>query len=127
MIDRIPKARRSVNMRAIRNKNTGPELVLRRMLHSLGYRFRVHVKELPGKPDIVFTKRRKVIFVHGCFWHQHEAPDCTDSRTPASNKGYWDSKLARNRERDRQQTDALRARGWDVLVTEVSHFRIARS
>lgn len=91
-------------------------MVVRRLLHAAGYRYRLHSRDLPGKPDLVFRGRRKAIFVHGCFWHQHERETCLDGRRPKSNTGYWDEKLARNVERDRRSQDALRAGGWDVLV-----------
>jgi DNA mismatch endonuclease (patch repair protein) len=80
----------------------------------MGFRYRLHRKDLPGKPDIVFVSRRKVIFVHGCFWHQHQ--DCRDGRMPRSNLGYWEPKLARNVQRDAQTSNALRTAGWDVLI-----------
>ena len=117
----MPKNNRSAAgqrriMQAIRSKDTKPELRVRRLLHTLGYRFRVHLKDLAGKPDIVFTKRRKVVFVHGCFWHGHQAEGCPDGKRPQSNTGYWDPKLDRNAERDRKNTAALQAAGWDVLT-----------
>ena len=103
-------------MRAIRSKNTVPELVVRRLAHRLGYRFRLHYPHLPGKPDLVFATRRKIIFVHGCFWHGHESPNCSSGLKPKSNRGYWLPKLARNSERDAEHEAALAADGWDVLV-----------
>jgi DNA mismatch endonuclease (patch repair protein) len=116
MADSLTSAQRSVNMARIRARDTKPEMVVRRMLHRLGYRYRLHGKALPGKPDLVFTSRRKVIFVHGCFWHQHEATACLDGRKPKSNTDYWHPKLARNVERDQQHVEKLRAEGWCVLV-----------
>jgi DNA mismatch endonuclease, patch repair protein len=101
-------------MRAIRSKGMKPEMVVRRLAHSLGYRFRLHRKDLPGKPDLAFVGKRKAIFVHGCFWHQH--PGCREGRPPSSNTGYWGPKLIRNVERDAQNEAALRAAGWDVLT-----------
>lgn len=101
-------------MSRIRSRDTSPELVVRRMLHRLGYRYRLHARELPGKPDIVFRSRRKAIFVHGCFWHQHAA--CREGRVPASNRQYWLGKLACNTTRDREHLAALTAQGWDVCV-----------
>ena len=89
-MDKLSAERRSANMRQIRSKDTTPELALRRMLHRLGYRFRLHRKDLPGKPDLVFPSRRKVIFVHGCFWHQH--PACREGRVPRSRLEYWEPK-----------------------------------
>lgn len=103
-------------MQAIKSKDTKPELRVRRLLHRLGYRFRIHLKDLPGKPDIALTRRRKVILVHGCFWHGHQADGCIDGDRPKSNTGYWNPKLDRNAERDRANIEALQADGWDVLI-----------
>lgn len=103
-------------MRAIRSKDTAPELAVRRLAHAMGYRFRLYRKDLPGKPDLVFPGRRKVVFVHGCFWHQHPLERCADGRRPKSNTGYWDEKLARNTARDAGNQTSLKALGWDVLV-----------
>jgi len=93
-----------------------PEMVVRRLLHSLGYRYRLHAKELPGKPDIVFRKRKKAIFVHGCFWHQHEDPACKIVRVPKSKQDYWIPKLRRNVERDKAAIADLEKEGWAVMV-----------
>ena len=101
-------------MRKIRSKDTAPELVVRRLLYRLGYRYRLHGNKLPGRPDIVFYGRRKVVFVHGCFWHQHSG--CREGRTPSSRPEYWEPKLRRNRERDAAHFAQLRAMGWSVLV-----------
>lgn len=103
-------------MRAIKSKDTAPELAVRRLAHCMGYRFRLHRKDLPGKPDLVFPKRRKAVFVHGCFWHQHPLERCLDGRRPKSNTGYWDAKLARNTERDEHNYMSLKELGWEVLV-----------
>ena len=100
-------------MQAVKSKNTGPELAVRRLAHRMGYRFRLHRKDLPGKPDLVFSSRRKVIFVHGCFWHAH---GCKCARVPKSNVDYWKPKLERNQERDSMQQYRLHERGWEVLV-----------
>lgn len=116
MADRLSVARRSANMGRIRSRNTKPEMLVRRMLHRFGYRYSVHVKDLPGKPDLVFTARRKVIFVHGCFWHQHDRKACSDSRKPKSNTEYWTRKLDRNVMRDAEHLETLREKGWDALV-----------
>ncbi|UUR08283.1 very short patch repair endonuclease [Sphingomonas glaciei] len=116
MADKISKERRSANMSAIRSKHSKPEMQVRRLLHSLGYRFRLHRKDLPGKPDIVLPGRQAVIEVRGCFWHVHPDPKCKDARPPASNKGYWSSKLGRNVQRDAANLAALEALGWRVLV-----------
>jgi DNA mismatch endonuclease (patch repair protein) len=103
-------------MRAIRSKDTKPERIVRQIAHNLGYRFRLHRKDLPGKPDIVFPKWRSVIFVHGCFWHQHPDKKCKDSHKPTSNSDYWQAKLSRNQVRDAQHEAALQLKGWRVLV-----------
>lgn len=101
-------------MRAVKGADTRPEMAVRRLVHSLGYRYRLHVKGLPGKPDLVFSSRRKVIFVHGCFWHQHDCP--RGARLPKANREYWQPKLRRNQERDASHYKSLRALGWRVLV-----------
>ena len=101
-------------MRANRGKDTKPELALRSMLHRGGYRFRVHFRGLPGTPDVVFTARRKAVFVHGCYWHSH--PGCRNATVPKTRSDYWVPKLARNRERDTDHVARLRAMGWDSLV-----------
>lgn len=107
-----PDAARSRIMRAVRGRDTGPERALRRLLHGLGYRFRLHRKGLPGTPDLVFPARRKAIFVHGCFWHGH---DCArGARVPKANRDYWLAKVARNKARDAASTLALEAAGWRV-------------
>jgi len=116
MADKVTPEQRSVNMRAIGSKDTAPELAVRRLVHAMGYRYRLHRKDLPGKPDLVFSPSRKVIFVHGCFWHQHGLELCLDGRRPKSNTGYWDEKLRRNVERDARHLSALEATGWQVLV-----------
>ena len=99
---------------AVKSKNTVPEMTVRRLLHSLGYRYRIHRSDLPGKPDLAFPGRRKVIFVHGCFWHQHEG--CKGAHLPKSNSSYWSPKLARNVARDTTHLATLAAAGWDCLV-----------
>lgn len=93
-----------------------PEMRVRRLAHALGYRFRLHRKDLPGKPDLVFPARRCIIFVHGCFWHQHPDPACRDARPPKSNQAYWLPKLSRNVARDQEHIARLEALGWRVLV-----------
>jgi DNA mismatch endonuclease, patch repair protein len=113
-VDKLDANRRSANMRQIKSKNTGPELLLRRLLHARGYRFRLHRKGLPGKPDLVFPSRKKVIFVHGCFWHQH--PGCREGRLPGSRAAYWQPKLQLNQERDAAALSALKEQGWQYLV-----------
>lgn len=101
-------------MRKIRSKDTAPELTVRKIVYGLGVRYRLHRKELPGHPDLVFAGRKKVIFVHGCFWHQHEA--CSGGRLPRSRNEYWDEKLRRNVERDRKNKTRLKEMGWDALT-----------
>jgi DNA mismatch endonuclease (patch repair protein) len=103
-------------MRAIRSKNMKPEMAVRRLAHRMGYRFRIHRKDLPGKPDMVFPGRRVVIFIHGCFWHQHADPHCKDARLPNSDTDYWHPKLLRNQARDAENEAALQVQGWRVLV-----------
>jgi DNA mismatch endonuclease (patch repair protein) len=103
-------------MRRIKSGNTKPELLVRKLVHALGYRYRLHRRDLPGKPDLTFASRRKVIFVHGCFWHGHGIGECPDRRRPKSNLSYWNPKLARNQQRDQQTQAALEQAGWQVLV-----------
>jgi len=105
---------RSENMRRIRSKDTSPELKVRSLAHRLGFRFRLHRKDLPGKPDLVFPVRKKIIFVHGCFWHKHDCPE--GLRKPKSNRSYWIPKIERNQQRDTENINRLRVAGWDVLV-----------
>lgn len=105
---------RSRTMRAVKGSNTRPEIAVRCIIHKLGYRFRLYRKDLPGKPDLVFPGRRKVIFVHGCFWHCH---DCSrGSRLPKSNAEYWRKKITNNYVRDKANIAALKRRGWRVAV-----------
>jgi DNA mismatch endonuclease (patch repair protein) len=114
MTDVLTPEQRSRNMSAIRSKNTGPELALRQMLRDRGVPYRVHAAKLPGKPDLVFTKLRKAIFVHGCYWHMHR---CRYGRVVAkTNENFWREKRRSNVERDRRTLRSLRAEGWDVLV-----------
>lgn len=101
-------------MASIRGKNTQPELTVRRFLHAMGFRFRLHHAGLPGRPDIVLAKHRTVVFVHGCFWHGHA--NCRLASMPASNRRFWREKLAGNRRRDRRKARALRLAGWKVLT-----------
>ena len=107
---------RSRQMALVGSKNTTPELVVRRLAHSIGARFRLHRADLPGKPDLVFAGRRKVIFVHGCFWHGHGDPKCRRSRIPKSRVEFWTNKIARNSARDARNETLLRERGWSVLT-----------
>ncbi len=116
MADTVAPERRSQIMSNIRSTGMKPEMTVRRLLHGLGYRYRLHQRNLPGKPDLVFASRRKVIFVHGCFWHQHPDPSCPIARLPKSNREYWGPKLQRNAARDVQIQNELRSLGWSVLV-----------
>ena len=113
MPDTVDPQKRSEIMSRIRARDTSPEKRVRQILHRMGYRFRLHLRDLPGTPDIVLAKYETVIFVHGCFWHQHT---CRDGKTPKSNQSYWLPKLERNRRRDRSHSRALRRLGWHVVV-----------
>jgi DNA mismatch endonuclease (patch repair protein) len=105
---------RSAIMRAVRSKDTKPEMIVRRLVYRLGYRYRLHRADLPGKPDLVFPGRRKIVFVHGCWWHGH---DCRrGARMPKTNLPYWQAKIARNQARDRANHAALTERGWEVAT-----------
>lgn len=114
MVDSISPALRSEIMSRVRSKDTRPEMIVRRMLHKAGYRYRLHVASLPGKPDLVFIGRRKAIFVHGCFWHMHEG--CARARVPKSRVEFWTEKLRANKERDERNLIELRRQGWSVLI-----------
>lgn len=109
---RTPEQRRRI-MQSVGTKDTTPELIVRRLLHRMGYRFRLHRKDLPGKPDIVLPSRKKIIFVHGCFWHYH---GCRYGRLPKSRLEYWASKLERNKQRDIQVIQSLERLGWSTLT-----------
>lgn len=115
MADKINQKRRSENMRRIKSKGMRPELVVRRLVHSMGYRFRLHVPELPGKPDLVFPSLKKIIEVRGCFWHQH-GRQCIESHIPKSRTEYWRPKLQKNRRRDKLNLKKLEKLGWAVMV-----------
>ncbi|MBA3833990.1 MAG: DNA mismatch endonuclease Vsr [Chthoniobacterales bacterium] len=114
MADKLCKERRSWNMSRIRSRDTTPEIAVRRLLHQMGFRFRLHRRDLPGKPDIVLPRYGMAIFVHGCFWHQHAG--CIDCSNPKTNSGYWSPKLLANRERDQRNRRLLRRIGWKPLV-----------
>lgn len=101
-------------MAKVRGRDTGPEWTVRRMAHSMGFRYRLYVKDLPGRPDLVFPRLRKVILVHGCFWHAHEG--CRLFRVPVTRREFWEAKLLSNRERDSRVLCALKELGWRVLV-----------
>lgn len=103
-------------MQRIRSQNTGPELKIRRYLYNMGYRYRIHVNGLPGKPDIVFPTRKKVIFIHGCFWHQHEDRNCRFAHIPQTRQEYWLHKLGKTRQRDIDNLEKLRTMGWTSLI-----------
>jgi len=113
-MDTVPADKRSEIMRRITSKDTKPEFVVRRFVHSLGFGYRLHTKELPGKPDLVFSGRRKLIFVHGCFWHQHDG--CKSSHIPKTRRDYWEPKLNRTVFRDSKNQEKLRELGWDILI-----------
>jgi DNA mismatch endonuclease (patch repair protein) len=116
MADSLTPQQRSALMARIRSKNTGPEMTVRRLVHGMGFRYRLHRKTLPGKPDLVFPGRRKVIFVHGCFWHNHPDPSCKSARTPKSHQEFWIPKLERNRLRDETNRQALTGLNWESLT-----------
>ena len=113
-MDRISKEHRSWNMSRIQSGNTKPEKTVRSILHGLGYRFRLHRKDLPGKPDIVLTRYNSVIFVHGCFWHRHK--ECKKASVPKTKKPFWEKKFKANIERDIKVKNELKSNGWRVLV-----------
>lgn len=113
-MDTLTKEKRSWNMSRIKSKDTKPEMLVRSALHCAGYRFRLHVKELPGKPDIVLPKYKTVIFVHGCFWHRHKG--CSDATMPSTNQDFWKEKFRQNVKRDKCEQAELKKRGWKVLV-----------
>ena len=113
-MDIYSREKRSEVMSKVRSSGTGPELTVRRQLHSQGFRFRLHDKELPGKPDIVLPKYRSVVFVHGCFWHHHTG--CPKSKLPTSNAEFWTEKILANVRRDRRNISELKRLGWRVLV-----------
>lgn len=113
-MDIVSSEKRSRMMAGIKGKNTKPEMLVRRLVHKMGFRFRLHRKDLPGSPDLVFPRLRKVIFVHGCFWHRH--PGCKFAYTPKSNIRFWTEKLEANTRRDALALQALDALGWEVLI-----------
>jgi len=115
MTDTLDSKARSQRMSLIRGTNTAPELIVRTTVHSMGYRYRLHVRTLPGTPDLVFRSRRKVIFVHGCFWHRHRKRTCRLARLPKSRLDFWENKLEGNRQRDIRNKKLLRKAGWEIL------------
>lgn len=127
MPDRFSKETRSRIMSKIGGKNTSPEMLVRRYLHRAGLRFRLHERDLPGRPDLVLRKYGTVVFVHGCFWHQHR--NCRFARMPSSNRPFWLAKLSGNQTRDKRQARALRAAGWKVITVwecEITERRLER-
>jgi DNA mismatch endonuclease, patch repair protein len=112
--DKLDAAGRSALMATIRKKNSKPEVVVRKLVHAMGYRFRLHRNDLPGTPDLVLPRHRKVIFVHGCFWHRHKC--AAGRKTPGKNLSYWTPKLERNRQRDQKNVAALKSVGWTALT-----------
>jgi DNA mismatch endonuclease (patch repair protein) len=114
MKDRLTTARRSWNMSRIRGKDTGPERIVRSLIHRMGYRFRLHGKKLPGRPDIIMAKYKTVVFVHGCFWHRHRR--CKNCTTPTNNREFWVKKLEGNAVRDAKNQRNFRRLGWRVLI-----------
>lgn len=112
--DPLNKSERSQQMRLVRSKNTRPEMVVRKAVWGMGYRYRLHTPDVPGRPDIVFRKRRKAIFVHGCFWHRHDG--CVRNRTPKTRVYFWKKKFRENVARDRHVRNKLLRRGWKILV-----------
>lgn len=119
-----PDEVRSKTMRAVRSADTKPELLVRSVLHGLGYRFRLHQKDFPGKPDLVFSRRKKIIFIHGCFWHGH---DCKrGSRQPKTNFEYWKEKISRNKARDLFSIASLEESGWNVMIVWECELKLAK-
>jgi DNA mismatch endonuclease (patch repair protein) len=114
MADNLTPQQRRRNMSRVKGRDTKPELLVRSIVHRMGYRFRLHGKGLPGKPDLVLPRHRKVIFVHGCFWHGHAG--CRRAARPSTNREFWDRKIDGNVERDAANVKALRRAGWKVLV-----------
>lgn len=113
-MDRLTPEQRRKTMQAVKGKNTSPEVLVRQYLHRQGYRFRLHRKDLPGKPDVVLPKYKTVIFINGCFWHRHQG--CKHATMPASNIDYWEKKFKRTQERDNSQYRQLEKLGWKVVI-----------
>jgi DNA mismatch endonuclease (patch repair protein) len=122
-MDTLSPKERSERMRRVRGKNTRPELRARSLIHQMGFRFRLHRKDLPGRPDIVLPRYKAAIFVHGCFWHRHDSLNCKLARLPKSRTEFWKTKLNNNKERDRRNNLALRALGWRVFVVWECEFK----
>lgn len=113
-MDRLTKEERSINMSKIRSKDTLPEIRIRKALWRMGYRYRLHYKQLPGKPDIVITKQKIVVFVHGCFWHRHE--NCIEASRPKTNSKYWEAKINKNIERDKKHQEEIGKMGYNIFI-----------
>ena len=113
-MDSLTPIERSKRMSLVKNKDSKAELIVRKLVHSMGYRYRLHVSNVPGKPDLVFPGKRKIIFVHGCFWHRHEC--FNGQRLPKSRLDFWQPKLEKNKERDIKTQAILKEQGWDVLI-----------
>ena len=114
MVDHVDQAKRSLIMASVHSEDTSPEMAVRKIVHSLGYRYRLHVRALPGRPDLVFPSRHKVIFVHGCFWHRH--PKCRYATSPKTREEFWQAKFTSNVERDRRARRELKRMDWAVLT-----------
>ncbi|MEA3015247.1 MAG: mismatch endonuclease, patch repair protein [Sphingomonadales bacterium] len=115
-MDTLTVLERSARMAKVRGRDSKPEMLVRRLVHAMGFRYRLHDRRLPGTPDLVFPKLRKVLFVHGCFWHRHPDPECKLARMPKSRLDFWAPKLQGNRERDLRRQGELEALGWQSMV-----------
>jgi len=115
-MDTLTPEQRSERMGRIKGKDSKPEMIVRRLVHGMGLRYRLHRKDLPGKPDLVLSRHRTAIFVHGCFWHRHHDPACALARMPKTRLEFWEPKLEANRLRDIRNKEALEAAGWRVLT-----------
>ncbi len=122
-MDTLTPEQRSERMSRVRGKGSRPEMRVRQIVHGLGYRYRLHAKDIPGKPDLVFRSRRKVIFVHGCFWHRHPDPACKLARRPKSRHEFWDAKFESNIARDAVVMEQIVNTGWRALVLWECHLR----
>lgn len=114
--DTLAPEERSARMALVRGKDTKPELRVRQLVHAMGYRYRLHARDLPGRPDLAFRPRRKIIFVHGCFWHRHDDPACKLARLPRSRLDFWRPKLEGNQARDRRVMEEVERMGWTALT-----------
>lgn len=121
MVDHVDELKRTAIMAAVRSKDTTPEIALRKLLHAQGYRYRLHDKSLPGRPDIVFPARKKAVFVNGCFWHRHEG--CRYATTPKSRVEFWEAKFEANVARDRRNILGLKQMGWAVAIVWQCEFK----